>query len=616
MAGLPAEWLETEQAEAALRVVCLRAILKADPKMRADLLPLAVDLLVKDLLEGRRAVREQMRLLHPDCTAEQLWAKDAPLLDGLVETEVGLDPTATRWGKSGARAAELWGIRCAVPELRAAELALPSQTVRWTVDRDTLVRVAVGRRLALLPEAHQQAGAGEVLGAGPYQPTQGDRALLLAQTESMLPRLQLVTAGMLLRDAEKLRELAAEDRAALEQPLAEVTAEVAALEQAAKAAGLAADAGNPAAWGKGSRWVKWATLRWKSEALAAEWGAVCKWGNGVMLEGPQSALVRVATVPPGVLRNRPQDLWEVRVQPAGGGAAVAVAEVTLERIAALQEDLQVPELLPLVWWLAREGAARGGAPWWTRTLTEVEIGCGTRRNASGAKIVEAARALSLLVVNLTVDLPNAPLSLRDGRFCTVTEMTAGRGQGRSQVLEWSAGSMLRVHNLAGLALGSDDYRNRGFRSIALPEAPAPIASNRHTQQERMLQGEVLAELSRRSPEYAAQNGLLLTMQEWKTLLDRAGLAWANGKTRDGVLEAWTQNRAQQTGGQLVLPLPGQGPFLDGDALESGLVRLSEVTHSGTHRWLLDGGAQRAEQAAAAKAAAGKPRKRKPRKGAK
>jgi hypothetical protein len=614
MQGLPAEWLETEQAEAALRVVCLRVVLTADPTMRADLQAQAVELLLKDLLDGRRRVR---KLLPEDGPASALWAKDAPLLDGLVETEVGLDPTATRWSKSRARSAELWRIRCAVPELRAAALDLAAQTVRWAVDRDTLVRVAVGRRLALLPEAHQLgaegASAGEVLSAG-YLPAQGDRVTLAAQTEAMLPRLQLVTAGMLLRDTETLRGLSAEDRAALEQPLAEVTAEVSALEQAAKAAGQEADAGNPAAWGKGSRWVKWATLRW--EALAAEWAALCKWGHGVMLEGPQSALLRTARLAPTVLQNRPQDLWEVRVQPAGGGAAVAVAEVTLERIAALQEDLQVPELLPLVWWLARTGAARGGAPWWTRTLTEVETGCGTRRNASGAKIVEAARALSQLVVNLTVDLPDAPLSLRDGRFCTITEVTAGKGQGRSQVLEWSAGSMLRVHNLAGLALGSDDFRNRGFRSIALPEAPAPIASNRHTQQERMLQGEVLAELSRRSPEYAAQKGLPLTVQEWKTLLDRAGLAWANGKTKDRVLEAWTQNRAQQTGGQLVLPLPGQGPFLDGDALESGLVRLSEVTHSGTHRWLLDGGEQRAVQAAAAKTQAGKPRKRKTSRGAK
>jgi hypothetical protein len=615
VAGLPAEWLETEQAEAALRVVCLRVILKADPKMRADLLALAVDLLVKDLLDGRRRVR---KLLPEDCTTAALWAKDAPLLDGLVETEVGLDPTATRWSASRSRSAELWGIRCAVPELRAAELALAAQTVRWTVDRDALVRVAVGRRLALLPEAHQQAaeavGAGVVLGAGPYQPTQGDRVTLQAQTEAMLPRLQLVTAGMLLRDAETLRGLPAEDRAALEQPLAELTADLAALEQAAKAAGLAADAGNPAAWGKGSRWVRWAMLRW--DALAAEWAAVCKRG-AVVLEGPLRALVHTATLAPSVLRNRPQDLWEVRVQPAAGGEAVAVSQLTVDAIGELQKGLQVAELLPLVWWLARMGAIGQGAPWRTRTLTEVETGCGTRRNASGANIVEAARALQQLVVNITEPLPEGGTFAAKGLwYCKVAEYTLERGKGRSQVLEWTAGPMLRQHNLGKMGLESSDYRNRGFRSIALPEAPAPIASNRHTQQERLLQGEVLAELSRRSPEYAAQKGLPLTVQEWKTLLDRAGLAWANGKTKDGVLEAWTQNRAQQTGGQLVLPLPGQGPFLDGDALESGLVRLSEVTHSGTHRWLLDGGAYRAERSAAAKTQAGKPRKRKPSKGAK
>ena len=615
MAGLPAEWLETEQAEAALRVVCLRAILKADPKMRADLLALAVDLLVKDLLDGRRRVR---KLLPENCTTAALWAKDAPLLDGLVETEVGLDPLATLWSASAPRAEKLWGIRCAVPELRAAELDLAAQTVRWTVDRDALVRVAVGRRLALLPEAHQQAaetvGAGVVLGAGPYQPTQGDRATLLAQTESMLPRLQLVTAGMLLRDAETLRGLPAEDRAALEQPLAELTADLAALEQAAKAAGLAAGAGNPAAWGKGSRWVRWAMLRW--DALAAEWAAVCKRG-AVVLEGPLRALVHTATLAPTVLRNRPQDLWEVRVQPAAGGEAVAVSQLTVDAIGKLQTGLQVPELLPLVWWLARMGAIGQGAPWRTRTLTEVETGCGTRPRASGTKILEAAQALQQLVVNITEPLPEGGTFAAKGLwYCKVAEYTLERGKGRSQVLEWTAGPMLRQHNLGKMGLESSDYRNRGFRSIALPEAPAPIASKRNTLQERLLQGEVLAELSRRSPEYAAQNGLPLTVQEWKTLLDRAGLAWANGKTRDLVLEAWTQNRAQQTGGQLVLPLPGQGPFLDGAALESGLVRLSEVTHSGTHRWLQDGGEMRAVRSAAAKAAAGKSRKRKPRKGGK
>lgn len=614
MAGLPAEWLETEQAEAALRVVCLRVILKADPKMRADLLALAVDLLVKDLLDGRRRVR---KLLPEDCTTAALWGGARPLLDGLVETEVGLDPLATRWSASRSRAAELWGIRCAVPELRAAELDLAAQTVRWTVDRDALVRVAVGRRLALLPEAQVLAGdgasAGEAL-AGSYLPTQGDRVALVAQTESMLPRLQLVTAGMLLRDADAVRGLPAEDRAALEQPLAELTADRAALEQAAKAAGLAADAGNPAAWGKGSRWVKWATLRW--EALAAEWSAVCKRG-AVVLEGPLRALVHTATLPPAVLQNRPQDLWEVRVQPAVGGEAVAVSQLTVDAIGELQKGLQVAELLPLVWWLARMGAIGQGAPWRTRTLTEIETGCGTRRNASGANIVEAAQALQQLVVNITEPLPEGGTFAAKGLwYCKVAEYTLERGKGRSQVLEWTAGPMLRQHNLGKMGLESSDYRNRGFRSIALPEAPAPIASNRHTQQERLLQGEVLAELSRRSPEYAAQKGLPLTVQEWKTLLDRAGLAWANGKTIDGVLEAWTQNRAQQTGGQLVLPLPGQGPFLDGAALESGLVRLSEVTHSGTHRWLLDGGEMRAARSAAAKAAAGKPRKRKSRKGAK
>lgn len=614
MAGLPAEWLETEQAEAALRVVCLRVILKADPKMRADLLAQAVDLLVKDLLNGRRRVR---KLLPEDCTTAALWGGARPLLDGLVETEVGLDPLATRWSASRSRAAELWGIRCAVPELRAAELALPSQTVRWTVDRDALVRVAVGRRLALLPEAQVLAGdgasAGEVL-AGSYLPTQGDRVALVAQTESMLPRLQLVTAGMLLRDADAVRGLPAEDRAALEQPLAELTADLAALEQAAKAAGQQADAGNPAAWGKGSRWVKWATLRW--EALAAEWSAVCKRG-AVVLEGPLRALVHTATLPPAVLQNRPQDLWEVRVQPAVGGEAVAVSQLTVDAIGELQKGLQVAELLPLVWWLARMGAIGQGAPWRTRTLTEIETGCGTRRNASGANIVEAAQALQQLVVNITEPLPEGGTFAAKGLwYCKVAEYTLERGKGRSQVLEWTAGPMLRQHNLGKMGLESSDYRNRGFRSIALPEAPAPIASNRHTQQERLLQGEVLAELSRRSPEYAAQKGLPLTVQEWKTLLDRAGLAWANGKTKDGVLEAWTQNRAQQTGGQLVLPLPGQGPFLDGAALESGLVRLSEVTHSGTHRWLLDGGEMRAARSAAAKAAAGKPRKRKSHKGAK